>query len=861
MRLIVPAPPDVGTMRRQATSSISNPASLIQSAAATSSSSSSSPVNIVNYRRLYNECDGRSGSTMEDPLVYGRNHVTPVSKADPGSTSRDNSKTISHDLLELLEKLQTSRLDDQRCVLPAYFTQSTSRDLELAPKPSGSGGSGGSRGSHNDLGAFTNGSAGGSDSPTQSGGAAAAISTPPAHPSRDILEEVLSKPGPYPMVVLPRSGGYWCDDGSDTAAAPADSSQTASCKLELDETARCYRRFFVGKEHQNFVAQDDALGPVLLSVKHEMLAGQDYVRLILRLQTGTLHEVVPATCLSDQASPHRMAKLLCEELSTEKFVPVSWPKSSPLIAAYDEHVLVNHFKFGLLHQRFGQTTEEDIFANNGTSPALDEFLDVLGKRIHLLDHKGYRGGLDTQFGQTGVDSLYETFRDREIMFHVAPLLPYTENDPQQLQRKRHIGNDIVAVVFQEENTPFAPDMVASHFLHAFVVVQPLDPCTPNVRYRITVTARDGVNFFGPTLPDPPIMRKGPELREFLLTKLLNAENACYKAQKFARLELRTRTALLSNLVDDLHKKTCDFLHLSSPLLSGSSQAEAPAKAEVTQQTAPIGGGARFIDTVRKALSSARRSQQEQGAVGLAAAASNKKGSMNWSNASSDSTPASTLRLSSKGSNFSGPTKSAVADKSSLATQLAVQQAGMASPSTSPSLDTPPSRIARMTVPDSDESSLNSIEMENIHQSVSGSRMAGVNTIHHQQPPRPPTEDSDTGMESLSSAETPATAKRLAGKSCSCYGSNSEEQGHHQPEEEHIRQNENLQQEVNKLKFDKLELLRQNVSCQRDIKRLKEREFQLHSELITASQELQRLRLILRDHQTTSSMSAYEGSPV
>ena len=57
------------------------------------------------------------------------------------------------------------------------------------------------------------------------------------------------------------------------------------------------------------MAQDDALGPVLLSVKHELLAGQDYVRLILRLQTGTLHEVVPASCLSDQASPHRMAKV------------------------------------------------------------------------------------------------------------------------------------------------------------------------------------------------------------------------------------------------------------------------------------------------------------------------------------------------------------------------------------------------------------------------------------------------------------------------------------------------------------------------------------------------------------------------
>lgn len=28
------------------------------------------------------------------------------------------------------------------------------------------------------------------------------------------------------------------------------------------------------------------------------------------------------------------------------------------------------------------------------------------------------------------------------------MLPYTAGDTQQLQRKRHIGNDIVAIVFQ-----------------------------------------------------------------------------------------------------------------------------------------------------------------------------------------------------------------------------------------------------------------------------------------------------------------------------------------------------------------------------------------------------------------------------
>ena len=50
--------------------------------------------------------------------------------------------------------------------------------------------------------------------------------------------------------------------------------------------------------------------------------------------------------------------------------------------------------------------------------------------------------------------LPQVFHKREVMFHVSTLLPYSESDKQQLQRKRHIGNDIVAVVFQEDNTPF-----------------------------------------------------------------------------------------------------------------------------------------------------------------------------------------------------------------------------------------------------------------------------------------------------------------------------------------------------------------------------------------------------------------------
>ncbi|CAG0899507.1 unnamed protein product [Cyprideis torosa] len=191
---------------------------------------------------------------------------------------------------------------------------------------------------------------------------------------------------------------------------------------------------------------------------------------------------------------------------------------------------------GVIHQRFGQTSEEQLFSNSLPNPALEEFLDILGRRVRLKDHEGYRGGLDTIHGHTGAESVHTTFRDREIMFHVSSLLPFTENDPQQVQRKRHIGNDIVSVVFQDANTPFTPNMIVSHFLHSFVVVQVVEPNSSNTRYKVSVTSRSDVPFFGPPLPSPAVFRKGPEFQEFLLTKIINAETAAYKAERFAKLE-------------------------------------------------------------------------------------------------------------------------------------------------------------------------------------------------------------------------------------------------------------------------------------------------------------------------------------
>ncbi|CDQ82922.1 unnamed protein product [Oncorhynchus mykiss] len=271
---------------------------------------------------------------------------------------------------------------------------------------------------------------------------------------------------------------------------------------------------------------------------HVVLYTNEHVVMIVitRTKLKTYHDVIPISCLTEFPNVVQMAKLVCEEVNVDRFFPALYPKASRLIVTFDEHVISNNFKFGVVYQKFGQTSEVELFGNSAESPAFVEFLEFLGEKVELHDFKGFRGGLDVTHGQTGSESVYHNYRNKEIMFHVSTKLPYTEGDTQQLQRKRHIGNDIVAIVFQEESTPFVPDMIASNFLHAYVVVQVENACTDNVLYKVSVTARDDVPFFGPPLPDPAVFRKGPEFQEFLFTKLINAEYACCKAEKFAKLE-------------------------------------------------------------------------------------------------------------------------------------------------------------------------------------------------------------------------------------------------------------------------------------------------------------------------------------
>ena len=128
------------------------------------------------------------------------------------------------------------------------------------------------------------------------------------------------------------------------------------------------------------------------------------------------------------------------------------------------------------------------------------------------------------------------------MFHVSTLLPYSKIERQQLERKRHIGNDIVTIVFQETETQFNPECIVSQFLHVYLIVTPLD--TDGTQFKVSVIHRDNVPLFGPVINHSNLFHCDDTFKQWLLTKLINAEMASCKATTFQKYQVRHFLSLI-----------------------------------------------------------------------------------------------------------------------------------------------------------------------------------------------------------------------------------------------------------------------------------------------------------------------------
>jgi len=315
-----------------------------------------------------------------------------------------------------------------------------------------------------------------------------------------------------------------------------------------------YRNNFTDKVHINFLGVHPKLGPIIVSI---LRAGPDGVMpAIIRTDQGD-HRVFVDSVRKAKGSKDYLKLLknsFPDKLSGVKFVPITDDALTRDLITFENTQIIANVKVGIIFCNEDQVTDDDMFGNQRGSPQYDKLLELLGDKVTLKGWDGYSGGLDVKRDSTGTHSVYTKYNGVEIMFHVPTLIPYTPNDPQQVERKRHVGNDVVILVFKHGDTPFSPSVIKSQFNHVFVVVQPVGSAAGRElqRYKVAVVSKRGVPPFGPQVPAAAYFEHDSHFRDFLLKKMLNGERAAMAAPIFARKLLKARRDLLQNMVNSTY---------------------------------------------------------------------------------------------------------------------------------------------------------------------------------------------------------------------------------------------------------------------------------------------------------------------
>jgi hypothetical protein len=128
-------------------------------------------------------------------------------------------------------------------------------------------------------------------------------------------------------------------------------------------------------------------------------------------------------------------------------------------------------KIGLIYVGRGHQTQKELFHNEKTSPHFEHFSQAVGWHVDLGGkHRGFMGGLDP-LGSTGKFAPYFANSLAEVLFHVPTLMPTNKQDPQQVHKKRHVGNDHVHIILTEDDYDYRTSTIISQFNDVHIVVR------------------------------------------------------------------------------------------------------------------------------------------------------------------------------------------------------------------------------------------------------------------------------------------------------------------------------------------------------------------------------------------------------
>ncbi|KAK1942876.1 putative Rho GTPase-activating protein [Phytophthora citrophthora] len=175
------------------------------------------------------------------------------------------------------------------------------------------------------------------------------------------------------------------------------------------------------------------------------------------------------------------------------------PKLERSLKHLDKSPTRETMKIGVIYVGKKQYTQQEILHNEKGSRAYELFLSQLGWKVDLQTHRGFVGGLDTnpKSLSNGNTTLYYASSHSELMYHVVTMMPTKPSDPQQIDKKRHVGNDYVHIVWSDNAAQvYDPSTITSHFNDVQIVIYPLRKAQRGL-FLIKIHTKDKVPPFGP----------------------------------------------------------------------------------------------------------------------------------------------------------------------------------------------------------------------------------------------------------------------------------------------------------------------------------------------------------------------------
>lgn len=306
-----------------------------------------------------------------------------------------------------------------------------------------------------------------------------------------------------------------------------------------------YQKYFTAADHNNYIIKtENELSIVSISDDKQKR------KVIVRNKRCDIRRTF------ENKTDQQIIKELFPDFKEKNLNPIRGDNIYNALSKFENFFTYKRYKFGLLYAAPGQTKEMEFFNNREGSAYFEHFLTLLGKKIELFGFQGFAGGLDTKNRLMGEHTVVNKFShdNIEIVFHVAPYLPFMETNDQQLDKKRHIGNDVVVLIFKEYNrTPEPLDIESfkTQFNHCFIIVgfdvsQTNSP--DNYEYSINICCKKDVAPVAPFVTTDKY-KYGKDFSEFIISKLINAERSAQDSPTFRAKRLSIRQNQLEAIMN------------------------------------------------------------------------------------------------------------------------------------------------------------------------------------------------------------------------------------------------------------------------------------------------------------------------